>query len=290
MECDGMKWKKMKRVRIRNTGATPPPLPPPLAPAQATPSPSYHSFGARQPPHCTRPYAPRGYTRATAAAHRTWYPPSKKCKSFVPFTSNFPLAHTPRRLTNLAPQGHLDKFFFFFLLFPSFLELVQDNGAHNITAVSSPRARDGRPHPLTPTSLAARKRICHHTALSPTQLTNPVMPNLGFVATPTTSPPPRHSRPSPPQPAPPRSRHHATLCGHASHSVAPTLTRVAGTHWPCRPPTKMCFLSFFSFFPFIKLFQDNSYHINVTPISLARTQAAPSPSQPRRPAATTVAA
>src|SRR6266702_946744 len=97
------------------SAATPPPLPPPLAPAQATPSPSYHSFGARQPPHCTCPYVPHGYTRATAAAaHRTWYPPSKKCKSFVPFTSNFPLTHTPHRLTNLAPQGHLDKFFFFF--------------------------------------------------------------------------------------------------------------------------------------------------------------------------------
>ncbi len=41
-------------------------------------------------------------------------PPLKKnCKSFVPFTSNFPLTHTPHRLTNLAPQGHLDKFFFF---------------------------------------------------------------------------------------------------------------------------------------------------------------------------------
>src|SRR6266702_4430601 len=117
MECDGMKWKKMKRVRIRNTGATPPPLPPPLAPAQATPSPSYHSFGARQPPHCTRPYVPHGYTRATATTHRTWYLPSKKCKSFVPFTSNFPLAHTPHRLTNLAPQGNLDKFFFFFFSF-----------------------------------------------------------------------------------------------------------------------------------------------------------------------------
>src|SRR6266702_3483833 len=99
------------------SAATPPP-PPPLARAQA-PSPSYHPFGARQPPRWTGPYVPRGYTRATAAAHRTWYPPSKKkCKSFVPFTSNFPLAHAPRRLTkNLAPQGHLDKFFFFFSSF-----------------------------------------------------------------------------------------------------------------------------------------------------------------------------
>src|SRR6266702_1398012 len=45
-------------------------------------------------------------------------PPLKKnCKSFVPFTSNFPLAHTPRCLTNLAPQGHFDKFFFFFFFF-----------------------------------------------------------------------------------------------------------------------------------------------------------------------------
>src|SRR6266702_1516181 len=47
-------------------------------------------------------------------------PPLKKnCKSFVPFTSNFPLVHAPRRLTkkNLAPQGHLDKFFFFFFFF-----------------------------------------------------------------------------------------------------------------------------------------------------------------------------
>src|SRR6266702_4803247 len=73
------------------------------------------------------------------------------------------------------------------------------------------------------------------------------MPNLGFAATPTTSPPPRHSRLSPPQPAPPRSRHHATLCRHASHPVAPTLTHVTGTHWPCHPPTKMSFFPFFLF-------------------------------------------
>ncbi len=116
------------------------------------------------------------------------------------------------------------------------------------------------------------------------------MPNLVTATTPTTSPPPRHSRLSPLQPAPPQSHHHATLCRHASHPVAPTLTHVAGTHQPCRPLTKMSFLSFFSFFPFIKLFQDNSYHINVTPISLMQTQATPSPSQPRRPATTTVAA
>ncbi len=136
----------------------------------------HHSFGARQPPHCTRPYVPRGYTRATAAAHRTWYPPSKKCKSFVPFTSNFPLAHTPRRLTNLAPQGHLDKFFFFFLLFPSHLEPVQDNGAHNITAVSSRRAHEGPSCSPTTTSLAASKRICHRTAPSPTNSPTPSCP------------------------------------------------------------------------------------------------------------------
>src|SRR6266702_1277272 len=92
-------------------------------------------------------------------------------------------------------------------------------------------------------------------APSPTQLTDPIVPNLGFTATPTTSPPPQHSRLLPSQPAPPQSRHHATLCGHASHPVAPTLTRIAGTHWPCHPPTKMCFLYFF---PFIKLFQDNA--------------------------------
>src|SRR6266702_1872313 len=84
-------------------------------------------------------------------------------------------------------------------------------------------------------------------APSPTQLTDPIVPNLGFTATPTTSPPPQHSRLLPSQPAPPQSRHHATLCGHASHPVAPTLTRIAGTHWPCHPPTKMCFLYFFSF-------------------------------------------
>src|SRR6266702_3673706 len=211
-------------------------------------------------------------------------PLKKKCKSFVPFTSNFPLVQTPRCLTkkNLAPQGHLDKFFFFFLLFPSHLEPVQDNSAHNITAISSPCTHEGHPCSLTTTSLAACKQICHHTALSPTQLTDPVVPNLGFTATPTTLPPPRHSCPSPPQPAPPQSCHHATLCRHASHPVAPTLTRIAGTHWPCCPPTKMSFFPFFSFFPFIKLFQDNSYHINVTPISLAQTPAAPSPLQPRQ--------
>src|SRR6266702_544087 len=46
-------------------------------------------------------------------------PLKKKCKSFVTFTSNFPLTHTPHRLTkkNLAPLGHLDKFFFFFSSF-----------------------------------------------------------------------------------------------------------------------------------------------------------------------------
>jgi len=167
---------------------------------------------------------------------------------------------------------------------------VQDNGAHNITAVSSPCAHEGYPRLLTTTSLAACKRICHHTAPSPTQLTNPVVPNLVTAATPTTMPPPRHSCPSPLQPAPPQSHHHATLCRHASHPIVPTLTHVTGTHQPCCPPTKMSFLSFFSFFPFIILFQDNSYHINVTPISLAQTQAAPSPSQLRRPATTTVAA
>src|SRR6266581_1940387 len=31
-------------------------------------------------------------------------------------------------------------------------------------------------------------------APSPTQLTDPIVPNLGFTATPTTSPPPQHSR------------------------------------------------------------------------------------------------
>ncbi len=39
------------------------------------------------------------------------------------------------------------------------------------------------------------------------------------------------STPSPLQPALPRPHHH-TLCGHASHPVAPALTWVAGT--PCR--------------------------------------------------------
>src|SRR6266571_1233363 len=110
--------------------------------------------------------------------------------------------------------------------------------------------------PLARTKAAPARSPPHHsrhasesaiTRPSPTQLTDPVVPNLGFAATPTTSPPPRHSHPSPSQPAPPRSRHHATLCGHASHPIAPTLTRVAGTHWLCRPPTKMSFLSFFSF-------------------------------------------
>ena len=115
------------------------------------------------------------------------------------------------------------------------------------------------------------------------------MPNLVAAATPTTSPPPRHSRPSPLQPAPPRSRHHATLCGHASHPVAPALTRVAGTYRPCRPPTKMSFLSFPFFFSFIKLLQDNSYHIITTPTSLTCMQAAPSLLQPHRPHATTIA-
>jgi len=39
----------------------------------------------------------------------------------------------------------------------------------------------------------------------------------------------------------------------------------------------MSFLSFPFFFSFIKLLQDNSYHIITTPTSLARTQAATSP-------------
>src|SRR6266702_2028970 len=74
----------------------------------------------------------------------------------------------------------------------------------------------------------------------------------------------------------------------ATRRLAPTLTHVAGTHRPCRPPTKMSFLSFF-FPPFIKLLQDNNYHIIATPTSLAQTQATPSPSQPHRLHATTVA-
>src|SRR6266702_3339077 len=125
---------------------------------------------------------------------------------------------------------------------------MQDNGAHTITSISSPHTHEAHPCSLTTTSLAACKRICHHTAPSPTQLTDPIVPNLGFAATLTTSPLPRHSHLSPLQPAPPRSCHHATLCRHASHPVAPTLTRIAGTHRPCRPPTKMSFLSSF-FFP-----------------------------------------
>src|SRR6266581_940331 len=110
-------------------------------------------------------------------------------------------------------------------------------------------------------------------APSPTQLTDPVVPNLGFAATPTTSPLPRHSRPSPLQPAPPRSHHHATLCRHASHPVAPTLTHVAGTHQPCCPPTKMSFLSSF-FFP---IHQTVAGQIAITSMS------PPPPSRGHRP-------
>ena len=131
--------------------------------------------------HASRPIAPA--LTCLAGTHEPpppltvpGTPPSKKCKSFVPFTSNFPLAHTPRRLTNLAPQGHLDKFFFFFLLFPSHLEPVQDNGAHNITAVSSRRAHEGPPCSPTTTSLAASKRICHRMAPSPTNSPTPSCP------------------------------------------------------------------------------------------------------------------
>ncbi len=104
-------------------------------------------FWGTQPPHCTRPYMmPRGYTRATAA-HRTWFPPlKKKSKSFVPFISNCPLAHTPCRVTLLAPQGHLDKFFFLFSLFPSHLEPVQDNDSQHHCRPLPSRAR--RPPPL----------------------------------------------------------------------------------------------------------------------------------------------
>ncbi len=117
-------------------------------------------------------------------------PPSKKkSKSIVPFISNFPLTHTPHHLTHLAPQGQLDKFFFSFLLFPSYLEPVQDNSAHNITAVPSPHAHEGHPCSPTTTPLAACKRICHWTALSPMQLADPVVPNLVTTATLTTLPP-----------------------------------------------------------------------------------------------------
>ena len=95
------------------SAAIPPPLPPPFAPAQAIPSPSYHSFGARQPPRCTPLTCLVGTHKPLPPLTIPGTPPQKKCKSFVPFTSNFPLMHTPRRLTNLAPQGHFDKFFFF---------------------------------------------------------------------------------------------------------------------------------------------------------------------------------
>src|SRR6266702_2573368 len=154
--------------------------------------PHHHPFGAHQPPHCTHPYMPRGYTQATAAH----CPPSKKSKSFVPFISNCPLAHTPHCLTHLASQGHLDEFFFFlFSLFPSYLEPVQDNGTHNITAIPSPCTDEGRCHSPTITLLAVCKRICHCMSPSPMQLTNPIVPNLvtttpTAATTSTTLPPP----------------------------------------------------------------------------------------------------
>src|SRR6266702_8862150 len=90
---------------------------------------------------------PRGYTRATAA-HCTWFPPlKKKSKSFVPFISICPLTHTPHCITLLAPQGHLDKFFFLFSLFPSHLEPVQDNDSQHHCCPLPSRAQ--RPPLLT---------------------------------------------------------------------------------------------------------------------------------------------
>ncbi len=99
------------------SAATPLP-PPPLAQAQAL-SPSYHPFGAHQPPRWTSPYVPRSTREPPPLLTVLGTPLKKKCKSFVPFTFNFPLMHAPHHLTkkNLAPQGHLDKFFFFFFFF-----------------------------------------------------------------------------------------------------------------------------------------------------------------------------
>ncbi len=58
------------------------------------------------------------------------------------------------------------------------------------------------------------------------------------------------------------------------------------------PATLQLRCVFFTFFlfPIHQTVSGQCYHINVTPISLVWTQAAPSPLQPRRPAATTVAA
>src|SRR6266702_3722785 len=93
-------------------------------------------------------------------------PLKKKCKSFVSFTSNFPLAHTPRCLTNLALQGHLDKFFFFFFFFLLILNLCRTTALTTslpsppITCTNATPARPP-PHHLQHTSESATAWPCH---------------------------------------------------------------------------------------------------------------------------------
>src|SRR6266702_3991324 len=139
-------------------------------------------------------------------------PLKKKCKSFVPFTSNFPLAHTPRRLTNLSPQGHLDKFFFFFssFSFSSRTGAGQRRSQHTTSPPSPPVARTKATllayHPITRATRAtlplhgpvthathrprraqpSRRRYPDYIASTSTQ------PLVAATTAATSIPPPRH--------------------------------------------------------------------------------------------------
>src|SRR6266702_1938010 len=93
------------------------------------------------------------------------------------------------RLTHLAPQGHLDKSFFFLLFFLLISNRFRTTALTPSLPSPSPHVHEGHPRSPTTTPLAARKRICHRTAPSPTQLTDPVVPNLVAPAPAATSPP-----------------------------------------------------------------------------------------------------
>src|SRR6266702_308121 len=94
---------------------------------------------------------PRGYTQATAATHHTWYPPTKKNVSpLFPSHLTSPLHTHPAALQkNLAPQGHLDKFFFFFSSF-SFSSLTGAGKRHSQHHCHLLPSRARRPPPLAP--------------------------------------------------------------------------------------------------------------------------------------------
>ncbi len=73
----------------------------------------------------------------------------KKSKSFIPFISNCPFTHTPRRLTHLAPQRHLDKFFFFLFFSFSFSSRTSAGKQHSQHHCCPLPSRARRPPPLT---------------------------------------------------------------------------------------------------------------------------------------------